>query len=69
MNAAAKFLKAIAKALPAFANAPSPAHETVLPAVAHIAFAGAVAAGIRNAMTVIAIIALITRRFLFIDLQ
>ncbi len=68
MNAAANPLNANAIASPAFANAPLPAHATVLPAPAQTAFTGAVVAGKMNAIAVIATNAPITRSFVCIDL-
>lgn len=68
MNAAANPWSAIAIALPAFANAPSPAHATVLPPPAQTALTEVVVVGKINAMAVIATRAPTTRRFVFIDL-
>jgi hypothetical protein len=60
---------AIATALPATATAPlSPAHALVLPVPAQIAFAMLVAVGTVIIIALIAIMAPITRRFVFIDL-
>jgi hypothetical protein len=68
MNAAANPWNAIAIALPALANAPSPAHAIVLPPPAQTALTGAVVAGKMNAIAVIAINAPITRSFVSINL-
>ena len=68
MNAAANPLNANAIALPAWANAPLPAHATVFPEPAHVAFTVPVAVGTMTIMTLMAIIAPITRRFAFISL-
>jgi hypothetical protein len=67
MNAAANPWNAIAIALPAFANAPSPAHAIVLPPPAQTALTEEVVAGKMNAIAVIATSAPITRRFVCID--
>jgi hypothetical protein len=68
MNATANPLNANTIALPAWANAPLPAHATVFPEPAHAAFTVPVAVGTMTIMTLMAIIAPITRRFAFISL-
>jgi hypothetical protein len=67
-NAAANPWNANAIAFPAWANAPLPAQATVFPEPAHAAFTEPVAIGTMANMTLMATIAPITRRFVFISL-